>query len=121
MNGRRTRCGPEREGCRCGPHAGYQRLEIFRALVATAFSSRRIVEHMKGQRLRIDSVNANGVYQQEGALRDADVGGRAGHAHPLGPLGTDLCLGAAMFAAVAAGVYKDINEATRHMGSDIEG
>ena len=29
-------------------------------------------------------------------------------------------LGAAMFAAVAAGVYKDINEATRHMGSDIE-
>ena len=25
-----------------------------------------------------------------------------------------------MFAAVAAGVYKDINEATRHMGSDIE-
>ena len=25
-------------------------------------------------------------------------------------------LGAAMFAAVAAGVYKDINEATRHMG-----
>ena len=29
-------------------------------------------------------------------------------------------LGAAMFAAVAAGVYKDINEATRHMESDIE-
>ena len=29
-------------------------------------------------------------------------------------------LGAAMFAAVAAGVYKDINEATRQMGSDIE-
>ena len=25
-----------------------------------------------------------------------------------------------MFAAVAAGVYKDINEATRHMESDIE-
>ena len=26
MNGRRTpRCGPEREGCRCGTHAGYQR------------------------------------------------------------------------------------------------
>ena len=25
-----------------------------------------------------------------------------------------------MFAAVAAGVYKDINEATRHMGADIE-
>ena len=59
-------------------------------------------------------------YQQEGALRDADAGGRAGHAIRVVRSEQTCALGAAMFAAVAAGVYKDINEATRHMGSDIE-
>ena len=106
MNGRRTRCGPEREGCRCGTHAGTSAPEIFRALVeATAFGSRRIVEHMKGQGLRIDSVNAIGgiskkapfVMQTLADVLDMPI---------RGPLGTDCALGAAMFAAVAAGVYK---------------
>ena len=122
MNGRRTPDANQNvKGAVAGLTLGTSAPEIFRALVeATAFGSRRIVEHMKGQGLRIDSVNAIGGISKKApfvmqTLADVlDMPIRVVRSEQT------CALGAAMFAAVAAGVYKDINEATRHMGSDIE-
>lgn len=105
------------KGAVAGLTLGTSAPEIFRALVeATAFGSRRIVEHMKGQGLRIDSVNAIGGISKKApfvmqTLADVlDMPIRVVRSEQT------CALGAAMFAAVAAGVYKDINEATSIWG-----
>ena len=122
MNGRRTPYADQNvKGAVTGLTLGTSAPEIFRALVeATAFGSRRIVEHMKGQGLRIDSVNAIGGISKKAPFvmqTLADVLNM-----PIRVVRSEqtCALGAAMFAAVAAGLYADIKEATRHMGSDIE-
>ena len=123
MNGRRTPDADQNvKGAVVGLTLGTSAPEIFRALVeATAFGSRRIVEHMKGQGLRIDSVNAIGGISKKAPFVMQTLADVLGHAYFVWSARNRSCaLGAAMFAAVAAGVYKDINEATRHMGSDIE-
>ena len=122
MNGRRTPDADQNvKGAIAGLTLGSTAPEVFRALVeATAFGSRRIVEHMKGQGLRIDSVNAIGGISKKApfvmqTLADVlDMPIRVVRSEQT------CALGAAMFAAVAAGIYPDISEATKHMGSDIE-
>ena len=122
MNGRRTPYADQNvKGVVAGLTLGTGAPEIFRALVeATAFGSRRIVEHMREQGLRIDSVNAIGGISKKSPFvmqTLADVLGM-----PVRVIRSEqtCALGAAMFAAVASGVYTDINEAIRYMGSDIE-
>ena len=122
MNGRRTPDTNQNvKGTIAGLTLGSTAPEMFRALVeATAFGSRRIVEHMKEQGLHIDSVNAIGGITKKAPFvmqTLADVLNM-----PIRALRSEqaCALGAAMFAAVAAGVYSDINEAVKCMGSDIE-
>ncbi len=122
MNGRRTPYADQSvRGMMAGLTLGTTAPQIFRALVeATAFGSRRIVEHMKEQGLRIDSVNAIGGISKKAPFvmqTLADVLGM-----PIRVIRSEqtCALGAAMFAAVAAGIYPDIMEATKCMGSDIE-
>lgn len=122
MNGRRTPDTNQNvKGTIAGLTLGSTAPEMFRALVeATAFGSRRIVEHMKEQGLHIDSVNAIGGITKKAPFvmqTLADVLNM-----PIRVLRSEqaCALGAAMFAAVAAGVYSDINEAVKCMGSDIE-
>ena len=123
MNGRRTPDADQNvKGAVAGLTLGTSAPEIFRALVeATAFGSRRIVEHMKGQGLRswIRSMPSEVSARRRPFVMQtlADVLDM-----PIRVVRSEqtCALGAAMFAAVAAGVYKDINEATRHMESDIE-
>lgn len=122
MNGRRTPNADQNvKGVIAGLTLGSSAPEVFRALVeATAFGSRRIVEHMRGQGLQIDSVNAIGGISKKAPFvmqTLADVLNM-----PIRVVRSEqtCALGAAMFAAVAAGIYPDISEATKHMGSDIE-
>ena len=122
MNGRRTPDTNQNvKGTIAGLTLGSTAPEMFRALVeATAFGSLRIVEHMKEQGLHIDSVNAIGGITKKAPFvmqTLADVLNM-----PIRVLRSEqaCALGAAMFAAVAAGVYSDINEAVKCMGSDIE-
>ena len=122
MNGRRTPDTNQNvKGTIAGLTLGSTAPEMFRALVeATAFGSRRIVEHMKEQGLHIDSVNAIGGITKKAPFvmqTLADVLNM-----PIRVLRSEqaCALGAALFAAVAAGVYSDINEAVKCMGSDIE-
>ena len=82
--------------------------------------SRRIADHMRAQGLRIDSVNAIGGISKKAPFvmqTLADVMNM-----PIRVIRSEqaCALGAAMFAAVAAGVYANVSDAIRHMGSDVE-
>lgn len=122
MNGRRTPDADQNvKGVIAGLTLGTTAPDIYRALVeATAYGSRRIADHMRAQGLRIDSVNAIGGISKKAPFvmqTLADVMNM-----PIRVIRSEqaCALGAAMFAAVAAGVYANVSDAIRHMGSDVE-
>lgn len=122
MNGRRTPYADQNvKGMIAGLTLGSTAPEIFKALVeATAFGSRRIVEHMKNQGLQIDSVNAIGGISKKAPFVMQTLADVLGMPIRIVRSQQTCALGAAMFAAVAAGVYSTVEEAMRYMGSDIE-
>jgi L-ribulokinase len=94
---------------------------LFKALVeATAFGSRAIVDHLKSQGLAINEVIAvGGIAKKSPYVMQtlADV------LHlPIRVVRSEqaCALGAAMFAAVVAGVYPTVEEAQRRMTSGFE-
>lgn len=122
MNGRRTPYADQNvKGMIAGLTLGSTAPEVFKALVeATAFGSRRIVEHMKSQGLQIDSVNAIGGISKKAPFVMQTLADVLGMPIRIVRSQQTCALGAAMFAAVAAGVYSTVGEAMRYMGSDIE-
>ena len=90
--------------------------EIYRALIeATAFGTRKIIEAFSSQGVAIDELVAcGGLANKNSFLMQvyADVTGR-----PIRVAASEQtsALGAAMLAAVAAGVYDDIHAAARRM------
>lgn len=122
MNGRRTPYANQTlKGVIAGLTLGTTAPEMFKALVeATAFGSKRIVEHMRSQGLSIESINAIGGISKKAPYvmqTLADVLNM-----PIRVIRSEqtCALGAAMFAAVAAGIYKNITEAIHSMGSIVE-
>lgn len=122
MNGRRTPYANQTlKGVIAGLTLGTTAPEMFKALVeATAFGSKRIVEHMRSQGLCIESINAIGGISKKAPYvmqTLADVLNM-----PIRVIRSEqtCALGAAMFAAVAAGIYKNITEAIHSMGSIVE-
>jgi L-ribulokinase len=94
---------------------------IYRSLVeATAFGSRAIVERFRSQGIRIDSAIAIGgvakksrlVMQTIADVLDMEVTVSAGE--------QTVALGAAMFAATAAGLYTDVQDAQRAMSPGVD-
>lgn len=91
--------------------------DIYRALIeSTAFGTREIIEAFERQGVEVrELVAAGGLPEKNSLLRQiyADVTGR-----PLKLAGSAQApaLGAAMFAAVAAGLYPDIQAAATVMG-----
>jgi L-ribulokinase len=90
--------------------------DIYRALVeATAYGTRTIVESFEERGVPVDELIVAGGLTKNRMLMQiyADVTGR-----PLGIVGSDQgpALGSAMHAAVAAGVYPDIEAAAKKMG-----
>jgi L-ribulokinase len=122
MNGRRTPYADQNvKGMIAGLTLGSTAPEIFRALVeATAFGSRRIVEHMKSQDLRIDSINAIGGISKKAPFVMQTLADVLGMPIRIVRSEQTCALGATMFAAVAAGLYPTVSEAMKYMGSDIE-
>ena len=91
--------------------------DVYRALIeATAFGTRKIIEAFTGAGIRVDElVVAGGLVKNPVVMQIyADVMGM-----PLHVLGSDqgTALGAAMHAAVAAGVHPDIRAAAAAMGT----
>jgi len=122
MNGRRTPDANQRlKGAIAGISLGTDAPRIYRALVeATAYGSRAIVERFRGEGIRIDGAIAVAgvarkspfVMQTVANVMDMEIEVPAGD--------QAVALGAAMFAATAAGVHAGIAEAQRVMSSGTE-
>lgn len=119
LNGRRTPwADQELKGALVGLTLGTDAPRIFRALVeATAFGAKAIVERFRDEGLRIDEVIAQGGIPGKNHFvmqTTADVLNM-----PIKVVQSDqsVALGAAMFAAVAAGKFVDVYEAQDAMGS----
>jgi L-ribulokinase len=122
LNGRRTPDADQRlKGAIAGISLGSDAPRIYRALVeATAFGSRAIVERFRSEGIRIDGViGIGGVAKKSPFAMQvlADVLGmtievRAGE--------QPVALGAAMFAATAAGLHPRVEDAQRAMSSGTE-
>jgi L-ribulokinase len=91
--------------------------DIYRALIeATAFGTREIIEAFEARGIEVkELVAAGGLPEKNDLLRQiyADVTGRT---FKLAGSAQAPALGAAMHAAVAAGVYPDIHAAAAEMG-----
>jgi L-ribulokinase len=122
INGRRTPDANQRlKGALAGLTLGTDAPRIFRSLVeATAFGSRAIVERFRSEGIRIDSAIAIGgvarknqfVMQTVADVLDMEVAVAAGD--------QAVALGAAMFAATAAGLYANVEAAQKAMSSGTE-
>ena len=119
MNGRRTPDADQSlKGAVCGLTLGTGAPALFKSLVeATAFGSRAIVERYAEEGVRIDSIIATGGISRKSPYVMqilSDVLGK-----PISVVATDqtCALGAAMLAAVAAGIWPDVRSAQKAMGS----
>lgn len=122
MNGRRTPDANQRlTGAITGIRLGSDAARLYRSLVeATAFGARAIVERFRAQGIQIDGAIAIGgvakksrfVMQTVADVLNMEVSVAAGD--------QPVALGAAMFAATAAGLYARVEEAQRAMSSGTE-
>ncbi|MDP2884530.1 MAG: ribulokinase [Ignavibacteria bacterium] len=122
MNGRRTPDANQLlKGAVTGLTLGSDAPGIFRALVeSTAFGAKKIVERFRSEGVKIEGVIAlGGVAKKSSFIMQvvADV-----LDVPIKvPRSEQTCaLGAAMFAAVVAGLYLSVDDAKTSMGSGIE-
>jgi len=122
MNGRRTPDADQTlKGAIMGLNLGSDAPRIFRALVeATAFGSKAIIDRFLSEGVRVDGVMAlGGVAKKSPFIMQilADVLNM-----PIGVVASEqtCALGAAMYAAVLAGIYPTITEAQLAMGQGVE-
>ncbi|NLM40473.1 MAG: ribulokinase [Firmicutes bacterium] len=119
LNGRRTPDADQKlKGALIGLTLGTDAPRIFRALVeATAFGSRAIVDRFRDEGLTIDAVIAQGGIPSKNDFVMQVTADVLGMPIKVVRSAQAVALGAAMFAAVAAGVYSDVSAAQKSMSS----
>jgi L-ribulokinase len=122
MNGRRTPDANQRlTGAITGIRLGTDAPRIFRSLVeATAFGSRAIVERFRAQGIRIDSAIAIGGVAKKSRFVMQTIADAMNIEVTVAAGDQPVALGAAMFAATAAGLYAQVEDAQRAMSSGTE-
>jgi L-ribulokinase len=122
VNGRRTPDADQRlQGALTGLTLGTDAPRIYRALVeATAFGSRAIVERFRAEGIRIDSAIAIGGVAKKSPFVMQTVADVLGMDVAIGAGDQAVALGAAMFAATAAGLFGSVEAAQRAMSAGTE-
>jgi L-ribulokinase len=122
FNGRRTPDVDARvKGALTGLGLGTDAVKLYRALAdATAFGVRAIVERFGEEGIGIEGIYAVGGVARKSSLVMQIVADVLNM--PINVLKNDqsVALGAAMFAAVVAGLYPDIPAAQKALGSPVE-
>jgi L-ribulokinase len=122
LNGRRTPDANQRlTGAVTGLRLGTDAPRIFRSLVeATAFGSRAIVERFRAQGIRIDRVIAIGGVAKKSRFVMQTIADVMGIEVAVAAGDQPVALGAAMFAATAAGLYPQVEGAQQAMSAGTE-
>jgi L-ribulokinase len=122
MNGRRTPdANPKLKGALTGLTLGTDAPKIFRSLVeSTAFGSKKIVDRFESEGIVIEQVYATGGVAKKSAFVMQILADILNMPIKIIKSEQTCALGAAMFASVAAGIYKTVEEAQQKMGSGIE-
>lgn len=122
LNGRRTPDANQNlKGTITGLNLGSDAPRIFRALVeATAYGSKAIVERFIENGVQVDSVVAIGGVAKKSDFVMQTLADVMGMPIKVARSEQSVALGAAMFAAVAAGVYPTTNDAQKAMGQGFE-
>ncbi|MDR0748912.1 MAG: ribulokinase [Tannerellaceae bacterium] len=118
MNGRRTPDANQLvKGTIAGLNLGSSAPLIFRALVeATAYGSKAIVDRFLSAGMRIDSVTGIGGIALKSPFVMQVMADVLGMPVKVGKSEQACAFGASMFAAVAAGIYTNVEEAQQKMG-----
>jgi L-ribulokinase len=118
MNGRRTPDANQQvKGAITGLNLGSSAPLIFRALVeATAFGSKAIVDRFLSNGIRIDSVTGIGGISLKAPFVMQVMADVLGMPIKVARSEQACAFGASMFAAVAAGIYTNVEEAQQQMG-----
>jgi L-ribulokinase len=119
LNGRRTPDADQNlKGAIIGLRLGTDPPRIFRALVeATAYGSRAIVERFRSEGVIIEEVVALGGIAQKSPFVMQVTADVLNMPIKVATSEQTCALGAAMFAAVAAGIYDSVADAQAKMGS----
>jgi L-ribulokinase len=122
LNGRRTPDADQAlKGAIAGITLGTSAPMVYRALIeAAAFGSRAIVERLRAEGVAVERVAAVGGVAKKSPLVmqiSADV---LGMEIAVSASDQSVALGAAMFAAVTAGLYPDVLSAQAAMSSGVE-
>lgn len=122
MNGRRTPDANQRlKGAITGLNLGSDAPKIFRALVeATAFGAKKIVDRFLSEGIKINEVIALGGVADKSSFVMQIVSDVLGMSIKVPRAEHTCALGAAIFAATAAGIYPTIEEAQKAMGNGFE-
>lgn len=122
INGRRTPdANQELKAAISNLSLGTKAPHLFKALVnAICFGSKKIVERFEEEGVTIDSVIGIGGVARKSPFIMQTLANVLDKPIKVAESDQAPALGAAIYAAVAAGIYPDVIEASRHLGSGFE-
>lgn len=122
MNGRRTPDANQAlKGAIMGLNLGSDAPKIFRALVeATVFGSKKIIDRFLSEGVRIDGVIALGGVAKKSPFVMQVMADALNMSIKVARSEQTVALGAAMFAAVVAGIYDGVEKAQEAMGAGFD-